>query len=142
MALVMLALLPCPAWLGACACPLGLVCRLAAACAWVAHLPNCLPALPAPPATPAEMLRFMNRPTSVSQECCFSADVGEGTTMQLCISPRNWVNRRVLRRLSQRPTTAGACNTAPLPTRLWLVGLTFTCLPACLPAAGTGRIWP
>lgn len=39
------------------------------------------------------MLDFLNRPTSVSHECCFSSDVGGGTTVELCISPRNWVNR-------------------------------------------------
>lgn len=49
---------------------------------------------PTPPALPADMARFMNRPTSITSECCFSTRVGSGqdaTTLQLCISPRNWV---------------------------------------------------
>lgn len=35
----------------------------------------------------------MNRPTSLTAECCFSAPAGSGadaTTVELCISPRNW----------------------------------------------------
>ena len=39
------------------------------------------------------MINFMNRPTSLTAECCFSSPVGSGadaTTVELCISPRNW----------------------------------------------------
>jgi hypothetical protein len=38
------------------------------------------------------MAEFMNRPTSIENECCFAAGAEGGTTIELCISPRNWVN--------------------------------------------------
>ena len=37
------------------------------------------------------MLAFMNRPTSLASECCFATSAGQGTTLELCMSPRNWV---------------------------------------------------
>lgn len=46
---------------------------------------------PLPLFLPPAMTTFMNRPTSITNECCFSTPVGDGTTMELCMSPRNWV---------------------------------------------------
>ena len=39
------------------------------------------------------MAEFMNRPTSIEHECCYAAGAEAGTALELCISPRNWVNR-------------------------------------------------
>jgi hypothetical protein len=43
------------------------------------------------PGNMTAMIAFLNRPTSVTQECCFSSSIGQNTTMELCMSPRNWV---------------------------------------------------
>ncbi len=60
------------------------------------------------------MAAFMNRPTSIENECCFAAGAEGGTTIELCISPRNWVNRWGGR------AAGGAWHAAPRCAACWV----------------------